>query len=278
MAAIDMHTHVFPDDLAPRAIATLEAECPWKAVADGTLSALLESMDASGVDVSVACMIATKPQQVRSIMEWCKQIRSERIEPMPSVHPDTPKAGKWIERIAKAGFAGVKLHPMYQDFAADEERLDAIYDAAAGCGLLVTVHCGRDIAFPPDDDRASPVRLRRVVERFPKLRLLLTHMGGWQMWDEVEQELIGRDVYMETSFSMGDRGADSERIAGMIRRHGVERVLLGSDWPWRSQAEEAEHVRRLGVAASDGGGVSVPLKASEVRQIMVSNAAKLLSY
>jgi len=265
MSIIDVHAHAFPDKLASRAIAQLESECPWKAVGDGTVAGLLASMDAADIDIACICTIATKPDQVDSIFEWCKQIRNDRIEPMPSVHPDTPKAGKWVRKIAKAKFAGIKLHPMYQAFAADEPRLDPIYAAAAEAGLLVEVHCGRDIAFPPDDDRAAPARFRRVIERHPELKLLCTHMGGWRMWDEVERELLGADVFFETSFSLGDRGADGERIANMIRRHGVERVMFGTDWPWAGHAEQLEQIKAL-------------LRKSEMRQVLSTNAARILGY
>ncbi|HUS47031.1 MAG TPA: amidohydrolase family protein [Phycisphaerae bacterium] len=266
MSIIDAHTHAFPDDLAARAIARLEEDCPWKAVADGRVASLIESMDACEVDVSVVATIATKPDQVKGIFRWCGKIHSDRIEPLPSVHPDTPKAAKWVEKIAKAGFAGIKLHPMYQGFAADDPRLDELYAAAAECGLMVQSHCGRDIGFPANDDRASPRRFRRVIERFPKLRLLCTHMGGWQAWDEVEKHLIGTGVYMETSFSLGPRGCQAERIASMIRRHGAGRVMLGSDWPWNTQAEEIDNVRKL------------PLGKGEIQGILCSNAARLLGY
>ncbi len=266
MGAIDVHTHAFPDDLAARAIRKLEAECPWTAVGGGTIAALLESMDAADIDISCVCMIATKPDQVKSIFRWCKEIRSDRIEPMPSLHPDTPRPDRWTAKFVDAGLAGIKLHPMYQGFAADERRLDAIYAAAAEAGLIVQVHCGRDIAFPPDDDRAAPQRFRRVIGRHPKLKLVCTHMGGWQMWDEVEKHLVGADVLFETSFSIGDRGTGPERIANMIQRHGPERVMLGSDWPWRTQQEEADNVRRL------------PLPKHVIRRILHGNAARLLGY
>jgi len=262
MGPIDTHTHAFPDALAGRAIAALEAECPWRAVAGGTIAELLGSMDAAGVDKAVVCPIATKPDQVEGILNWCRQIRSERIIPFPSVHPQTPGAGRWVRRIAEAGFAGLKLHPMYQDFAADEQRMDPIYRAAAEEGLLVTVHCGRDIAYPPDDDRAAPERFARLIERFAGLRLLCTHLGGWRMWDQVEEHLIGKEVYLETSFSLGELGA--ERASGMIRRHGVEKVFFGTDWPWAGQAEELGRLGRLA------------LTKAEVRAILSDNVLRLL--
>ncbi len=262
MNVIDIHTHAFPDELAPRAIASLEAQCPWQAVSGGTVGELVESMDRADIDISVVCTIATKPDQVRGIAKWCRKVRSDRIEPLPSVHPKTPRPGGWIEKLAKAGFAGIKIHPMYQDFCADDPSADDIYAAAAEHGIFVAAHCGRDIGFPPDDDRAAPERFRRVIERHPKLKLICTHMGGWRMWDRTERELIGREVFLETSFSLSELGPD--RAAELIRRHGPGRILFGTDWPWARQEEQLELLRGL------------DLTEQQTEGIFWSNAARLL--
>ena len=125
------------------------------------------------------------------------------------------------------------------------------------------MHCGHDIAFPTDD-RASPKRLRRVIDRFGDLKLLCTHLGGWRMWDDVERYILSSNVYMETSFSLAD--LDRQRAAELIRRHGTERVMLGSDWPWAAQKEAIRQIEQLG------------LGPKITQAILWSNAAKLLGY
>ena len=242
---IDIHTHAFPDGLAARAIATLEKGCPWKATGNGTVAGLLASMDQAGVQVSVLCPIATRAVQTEGILAWCREIRTQRIIPLPSIHPDTPDPAIWIRRFADEGFLGIKFHPMYQNFKADEPRLAPIYQAASDCGLFVTSHCGKDIAFPLDDDRAAPDRFARVMQQFSKLKLVCTHMGGWKDWDAAMTCLVGKDCYLETSMSMGQM--QPEQAREMIARHGYQRVLLGSDWPWQTQQQSLDGVRALGL-------------------------------
>lgn len=262
MGVIDMHTHAFPDKLAERAVPKLEAAADWKARLDGRISSLLASMDQAGVDVSVVCPIATKPDQVEGILQWCLQIRSDRLAPFPSVHPEGPDAADWLRRIAGEGFKGIKLHPMYQDFHADDARLLELYAVCAECRLAVLIHCGRDLAFAPDDDRADPCRMAAALQAVPGLTLIATHMGGWRMWDEASQDLVGRNCRLETSFSLGELPPD--QAVAMIRRHGVERVLFGTDSPWADQAEEIARVRSLG------------LSVAEQEKILHDNAAALL--
>jgi len=50
---IDIHSHAFPDPIAAAAILALEKEGNIKAYLDGTVSALLSSMDRSGIEQSV---------------------------------------------------------------------------------------------------------------------------------------------------------------------------------------------------------------------------------
>jgi predicted TIM-barrel fold metal-dependent hydrolase len=262
MPAIDIHTHAFPDSLAGRAIAQLQADCPWKAVGTGTVDGLLRSMDAAGVEMAAVCTIATKPDQAAGILAWCQQIAAERIVPLASVHPDTPDAAGWVRRVAEAGLAGMKLHPMYQAAAADDPRMLALFAAAGEAGLLVECHCGRDIGFPDADDRAHPRRLRAVIDGLAGLKLLCTHLGGWRMWDEAEEHLLGAPVYLETSFSLAELGP--QRAAAMIRRHGTSRVLFGTDWPWADQADQLALLRAL------------PLEPAELAAITHGNARALL--
>lgn len=254
MPVFDAHTHAFPDDLAAHAIARLEKNCPWKAIGNGTAGGLVEAMDRAGVGRTFVCMIATKPSQEENILAFCERVKSERLLPLASVHPDSENPGRQIERIARAGLRGVKVHPLYQNCAVDDARMDAIYEAAGGNGLLVTVHAGRDVAFGPEDDRASPRRIADVVRRHPRLTLVATHLGGWQAWDEAEQWLAGPaceapNLYFELSYSLPCLPA--ERAAELIRRLGAGRIMFGSDWPWADVAGQLELLRVLALTAEE---------------------------
>jgi hypothetical protein len=127
----------------------------------------------------------------------------------------------------------VKLHPYYQDFIADEDRMLPYYNEVARLGLLLVMHTGYDIAFPRVR-RADPTRIRRLTEQFPDLRLVTTHLGGWQQWDEVREHLLGRPIYMEVSYAMDDLPLAEARA--MIVQHPGEYILFGTDSPWMDQS------------------------------------------
>ncbi len=262
---IDIHTHAFPDHLAARAMTQLQAETDQViAVLDGTVGDLLKSMDRAGISASVVASIATKPTQFDSILRWSDTIRSERIIPFPSLCPKADGAVDQVRRVAAEGFRGIKLHPYYQQFLLDDERVFPAYAAAEECGLVILMHCGFDIAFPRERV-ADPARLVRVLEQFPKLRVIAAHLGAWMDWDEVEARLVGRPVYLDVStcFDFMPR-EQAERI---LRQHPPEYLVYGSDSPWVDQLRTLEQLREFGLAqaveaAVEGGNAAQLLAAS----------------
>lgn len=253
MPVIDAHCHVFPDSLASRAIRTLEQGCPWMSVGDGTLAGLTASMDAAGVERAFACMIATRPGQEEAILSFCRQVKSQRIVPFASVHPDSAGPGRLVERIADAGMVGIKVHPMYQNCPLDDSRMDEIYSAAAANNLLVTLHCGRDIAYPADDDRASAQRIVRVLKRHPNVTFIATHLGGWRKWEQAAEHLLGLGLYVECSFSL--QFLSPEEARKLIQGFGTDRVMFGTDWPWVDHAQDIERLKQLDLDHDDLQGI-----------------------
>ena len=241
---IDIHTHAFPDHIAAAAIPALEKEGDIKAYLNGTVSALLASMDRSGIDQSVLCSIATRPEQFASILDWSKAIRSERIIPFPSLHPDDPNLLKHLQIIHDEGFKGVKMHPYYQEYFLDDNRLYELYGKMSELGMILVIHAGYDIAFPRIR-RADPQRIFDICRRFPELKLIATHLGGWDEWADVRRLLTGKPIYMEISFALDF--LDQKRLRDILLSHPPEYLLFGTDSPWTDQATTLKMLGKLGL-------------------------------
>jgi uncharacterized protein len=241
---IDFHTHAFPDSLAAKAIAALTAEIDMTTKHDGRLSSLLASMDTAGIDKAVVCSIATKPSQFAPILQWSKEIASDRIFPLPSIHPADSHLEEKITMVAEAGLPGIKLHPYYQQFVLDEERMFPIYETANSLWLFIVCHTGFDIAFP-HDRICDPVRIKRVIELFPKLKFIATHLGAWYDWDEVLAHLVGKNVYMENSFAL--EYLDKEKALKIFNSHPKDYLLFGTDSPWTDQSDTVSLIKGLGL-------------------------------
>jgi uncharacterized protein len=239
---VDFHVHAFPDALADRAIGQLEHGGGVKAFLDGKVVSLLGSMDSAGIETSVICSIATKPEQFDPILTWSLKVASPRIVPLASIHPKGPDPVGQARRVAEAGLCGIKLHPYYQDFDLDDQALLPFYRVLEDLGLIVVCHTGFDFAFPRDR-KADPARIAWLLDRVPKLRFVATHMGAWDDWDEVEKHLLGKPITIDVSLSIELLGR--ARAREMILAHPADRVLFGTDSPWASQAETLRLVRML---------------------------------
>ena len=260
---IDIHTHAFPDPIAAKAIPALEKVGNIKAYLDGTVSALLASMDRSGIDQSVVCSIATRPDQFAAIVDWSQTIRSERIIPFPSLHPGDPQLLEHLQLLHDLGFKGVKMHPYYQDYFLDDDGLTAFYGKMSALGMVLVIHAGYDIAFPRIR-RADPQRILEVCRQFPELKLIATHLGGWDEWKDVRRLLTGEPIYMEISFALDF--LDQIRLRDILLSHPPEYLLFGTDSPWTDQATTLKMLGKL------------KLPEALFAQITGTNAQRLLAY
>jgi predicted TIM-barrel fold metal-dependent hydrolase len=258
---IDIHAHCFADNVADKAMPQLEAHCGVKAIHDGTLAGLTRHMALAGVDISVVQPVATKPSQVSIINTWAKQNRSQSLWFFGALHPDDPDFYAAAQQLKADGFMGVKLHPDYQGFFADEARLMPMYDALADLGLIVLMHAGVDIGFPWPV-HCTPLMIKNIITQVPRLTLIAAHMGSHGLWRDVEQLLIGENVYLDTSYSW--YYLKNARMTDMIQKHGAQKVLFGTDSPWKSAAEEIDHI------------ASLSLPSSDIDQILYRNAMTLL--
>jgi hypothetical protein len=259
---IDIHTHVFPDALAERAVKQLTGRSGETAHIDGTAAGLEESMRKNGIALSVTQPVSTKASQVASINSFAIELNKRpALLNFGTLFPDHEGNATEIQRLKKAGIKGVKFHPDYQNFFVDEERMFPLYRQMAEAGLIAFFHAGVDIGLPPPV-HCPPDRLATVLDRVPDLTVVAAHFGGFKMWEDVEQHLIGRDLWLDTSYTLA--WLPAERFVKMARKHGIEKIVFGSDSPWADQGEEIK------LHAESG------LTESELAAVLYDNAARLL--
>ncbi len=259
---VDFHTHFYPEKVAKRALENVASIPEIVPATDGTREGLLASMRRAGIDRSVGLPLVNTPANARGVNRWAELNNRAPVYLTGSIHPADPNVLDEVERIAAAGLKAVKVHPEYQDFRFSDRTLDSIWGACADCGLLVVAHAGADVGFPAPW-RSNPAELLEWHRRFPRLKKVLAHFGSWSMWDEVEKLLLGEDVWLDTAFMDGI--LPPERLRSMIRRHGVEKVLFGTDSPWRDQARAVKYMETLN------------LSPAEFARVMGDNAMELLS-
>ena len=88
-------------------------------------------------------------------------------------------------------------------------------------------------------------------------------MGGVNAWESVYFYLAGVDnIYFDTAF-VGGR-IPEDLYAKIIKKHGADKILFGSDLPWSSPSAEKKIIEKL------------PLSSEDIDKIFYKNAVDLL--
>lgn len=227
---IDVHTHIFPPKLAVRASDNVVNYYHLTREGDGTAEMLLRGGKDFELVRFVISSAAIKPANVVNgnnfLLESAKN--ESKFIPLCSFHPDMEYTEGFaeLERVKNEGAKGIKLHPDFQNFPIDRENIFPFYQACADLKLPILFHVGDE-----NSDISSPKRLYNVINRIPTLTVVAAHMCGYQAWDEAEDVLIGTPVYTDTSDAL--IGLPPERVYHLIKKHGAEYIMFGSDYPLR---------------------------------------------
>ena len=263
MRVIDVHTHCWVEELAPRVLEMYRSSYKGsqKAWYDGTARDLLRSMDESGVEKSVVLPVSTKAKQVDTINAWLEPYLGHgRLIPFATVHPETENPKKVIDAVAKRGFKGIKLHPLNQNFRPQEERMFPIYEAAIDNDMIIFFHAGAGLDLPAV--RGSKKDFDAYFERYPYDKTVLAHLGGVATLHDDPEAISGRPGYIDLSYFIGV--IDDNVLMNVSRAHGTKRVLFGTDGPWKGAKPDIEHLSNAGFTQE------------ELEDILYNNAAKLL--
>lgn len=259
---IDFHCHAYADKIAERAVSTLAQTANLSPCTDGTITDTIVKLKEWGIDYGVMLPVATKPTQQDIVNSWAAQVNGGSIISFGSVFPLAEDALSQLDTIASYGLKGIKLHPDYQGFMLDDERILPLLKRCEELGLIVIFHMGFD-DVSPDLIHATPKSARSIIERIPKLKLVLAHLGGNKLWDDVERYLVGTNCYLDTSFLVGL--IEPSQLERIIKHHGADRILLASDCPWNKTTDVISLIE------------SISLTEREKSLIYYENAASLLN-
>ena len=245
---IDFHTHLFPDQLAPRAIGTLAEKSGYLPYTNGTVSDTLEKMQQWGIDRFAVLNIATNPKQQPKVNGFAKEINGDRIISFGSVNPFSPQALDELDSIKAAGLVGIKLHPEYQGFDIDDNIAYPIYERAQELGLIMVFHGGKDVAYP-NSLRAHPKATRKIANDFPNAKIVIAHYGGYRLFEEALEFIAGTNLYIDTAAEYGC--ISSKQAEQIIIKHGSEKVLFGTDCPWQDPQKAIMFIESLNIPRQD---------------------------
>ena len=259
MSVIDFHSHVWPDEIAARALGNSIPEMPLRG--DGTVAGLRSAQVAAGIDRSVCLGVAPRPERVRSTNAFLGGLDRAHFVPFGTAHPALPVAEN-LAILREHGLAGVKLHPTFQQFRLDDPDVLALLAGLAG-EFPVVLHVGAGAGS--DGHHATPAMVREIVRAVPDLTLVACHFGGYHHLDAALETLVGEPVYLDTSWPPSVGGLGRDVVRRIVDQHGADRVVFASDWPTADPATELSFLDDLG------------LDAESLALVRGGNAARILA-
>ena len=233
MYIIDLHTHVYPEEIAQKATDSVKNYYHiGGAGMNGTVELLLQRNKEAGISKSVILPVAIRADHVHSINDFIlgQVEQHECFIGFGTVHAGMNGLIDEVERICNMGLKGIKMHPDMQRFPIDDPRLFPMYEAISG-RIPVLLHMGDH-----NYDYSHPARLRHVLNLFPKLDAVAAHFGGYSMYDTACELLKDTSCVMDISSSlMFMQPGEAERY---IDIYGAERMAFGSDYPLWDPVQE----------------------------------------
>lgn len=272
MKLIDVHVHLFPDDVVDDYMKNYSAHSRLSAVCRPTVQELYKEYE--GVDVMKYVILpeweSTKVFDSKNLTfaadsdcfytkcyfyyynKWLGKIQKENPKLMcyGGVHPDDPSCLDEFNRMTgEYGLKGMKLVPCMQHFHLNDRRLFPVYEKSEADGIPILVHTGGD-PVPGAEIFGHPRDVEEIATAFPRLTIIMAHMGI-PFFDETK-EIMRRhpNVYTDVSFAVSyeevlsfskmhrmevpflTRGFWKDTLSTLIGEIGYDRIFFGSDFPF----------------------------------------------
>jgi predicted TIM-barrel fold metal-dependent hydrolase len=280
----DSHTHLF----SPAVIASVSSRreladllCLEVDKAPHRTDKQALKSDLQDAGIKGALLLPTAPANgVREVNDrFLSTIKGEEsLWTAGTLHPLYPDIDGELERLHEQNVRALKFSSFSQaiDLDAKEtflllERIsfrNSVYGSKFftiwDTFYRADVHFGTEERFI-----TSPSKLACLVTGFPGIDFVGAHMGGLAApFSEIEKYLFPqKNLYLETS-NAAHVLSRSEFIE-LLKDHGAERILFGTDWPWFGQKQETG---LIGDLMNDAG-----FSKHEQAKVFSGNISRLLN-
>lgn len=295
---IDVHAHYYPRDYLELVGVTGVPHRPAAPLASLDIGERLALMDRTGVDAQVLSISATQPYRenvsdaVRAarlvndrFTEVCRKHRGRFYAfgalPLPHVDESLAEMGRCMDELDMVGVTmgcsviGRQLtDPLFDPVYAELNRRSATlflhptgdestgpFGASSRLNVVVGFYM---------EDTVAAVRLAEagVPSRYPDMKIIIPHLGGLVPLLVARLGRVASPVLKELKKMWFDTLNDQvEAVSCACSALGPQRFVYGTDYPYASEAEYTQRLRRL---------ADLGLPAGEVTQIQGERVAALL--
>ena len=241
----DAHTHLHPPRLFAAIRRWFDEHTDWSLRGPSEPDEVVAALRAAAVDRFAFFSYAHRPEMSRDLNRWIRDTATRYPDgiPLGTVHAGDEDPGAVVDEACGTwGLAGLKVHVQVQRFYPDDPRMLPVYERLVALDRVLVIHVG---TAPHTNEFTGLARFERVLERFPRLRASICHMGAFET--RLALQLLDRypHLHLDTTMAMSTAPLAYTGIDPAVVRDGdlvryADRILFGSDFPNLPYPYEAE--------------------------------------
>ncbi|WP_168120485.1 amidohydrolase family protein [Paenibacillus sp. HB172176] len=200
---------------------------------------------------------------------------STRLFGFASVNPHDDDAPRQLEfAVRELGLCGLKLAPIYQNFYPDQKSYFPLYAKADELNIPILWHQGTSFVSQGFLDASRPAMLDPIARAFPKLRMIIAHLG--HPWHGECVALVRKHPNLYTDLSaLGTRPWQFYNAMLHVMEYGIShKVLFGTDYPFFTMEQTVAALRNINALTE---GTALPRIPNEtIESIIHRNTPELL--
>jgi predicted TIM-barrel fold metal-dependent hydrolase len=234
---VDVHTHFMPANVLAKVWAYFDSAGPllgrrWPVTYREDEDDRVARLRAYGVQRFTSLLYPHKPGMAQWLNAWAVDFAARTPDCLHSAtfFPE-PGAGDYVAAALRAGARVFKAHVQVGGYDPTDPMLDPVWGLLEDSGTPVVIHCG---SGPAPGRHTGPGPLAAVLARFPRLRVVVAHLGMPEYAEFLDLAERHEGVHLDTTMAFTDFAEERSPFPPAERprlRDLGERVLLGSDFP-----------------------------------------------
>ena len=234
---IDVHTHFMPKSVMDKVWQYFDSAGPlvgreWPISYRTAESERVRMLRQFGVLGFTALVYPHKPQMAAWLNQWAAHFSRETPDCLATAtfYPE-PDAGEYVAAAITGGAQVFKAHIQVGQYEPNDPLLDPAWGAIEDAGIPVVIHCG---SGPAPGEHTGPEPIRSLLQRYPRLRLVIAHLGMPEYVDFMDICENSADVRLDTTMAftpfVDELMPFPSSQLNRLRDLG-DRILFGSDFP-----------------------------------------------
>ncbi len=233
----DVHVHFLPPNVQAKVYAQFDQAGPkigraWPIRYRAGHDERVEQLRELGVRRFSALPYAHRPGIAAYLNAWAREFAEKVPECLRSAtfYPEDETA-TYVGELIEDGVEVFKLHVQVGEFRLDDPLLDEAFGLIEDAGTPTVIHAG---SGPVGNEFTGPDHLERLLERHPRLPVVVAHMGAPEYAEFLALAETYAHVRLDTTMVFTDffdqDAAYPDDLLPRLADLG-DRVLLGSDFP-----------------------------------------------